>query len=266
MELRVAGVTFATLFSSIPLAAGDVEGFLLGSVVRKTEQILVDETGQSAQNNTAQTTHTQQYVLRHFMVTGSSGSFYDNAGQIQPDRLRALIRKGEQDGLRVLGWFRARRHSPPRLTIRESMVWRGMLQLGPRHGHFDLFSIDPLCALITLSAQANTSALTYDYRFIDPSVGVLDPAVCNLGSSSAKEYRELSVMWANANGLPPAYAPQIAHSPAITALEVAHTAALTNLVDLARRAQEAQQQCVDLEEEIASLQKRIAAGHTEETD
>lgn len=258
MELRVAGVSFATLFSSISLSRGDVEGFLVGSIVRRTEQVLVDEPRDNTRGS-ATTQTTQQYVLRHFMVTGSSGSFYDSAGTVIADRLHAFARKAELDGLRLIGWFRTRKNAPLRLTVRESCVWRGLLQLGPRHGHAEFFACDPVCALVTVNPQTYTSALTFEYRFIDPSVGGLDPAICNLGSSSAQEYRALSVTWAHANTLPAsAYSPNIAPSSAIAALEKAHAAALANMGDLARRAQEAQQQCVDLEAEIASMHKRIA--------
>lgn len=207
-------------------------------------------------SNTQTMQTTQQYVLRHFLVTGSTGSFYDQVGNVDPDNLRKLVNRSEQGGFKVIGWFRARRHSPARLTLRESAVWRSILKLGPRHGHHDIFSVDPLCALFAVTPQSTTSALTYDYRFLDPSVGGLDPCICNLGSSSAVEYRDLTVMWASAGG--PSYAPQITPNTAITALEKTHSVALSGLVALAQRAQEAQQQCVDLEVEIAELKRRLA--------
>jgi hypothetical protein len=218
--------------------------------VRKSEQVLQDANYNTRSNATTQTT--QQYVLRHFLVTGSSGTFYDTVGNVNPDNLRQLVRRCEQDGHRVIGWFRARRHSPARLTLRESAVWRSILKLGPRHGHHDIFTVDPLYALFTVTPQSTTSALTFDYRFLDPGVGVLDPCICNLGSSSAIEYRELSVTWGTA------YAPALVQSGAIAVLEQSYKDALSGLSALAQRAQEAQQQCVDLEIEIADLKKRIA--------
>lgn len=155
----------------------------------------------------------------------------------------------------MIGWFRARATSPARLTLRESAVWRSILKLGPRHGHHDIFTVDPLLALFAITPQSTTSALTFDYRFLDPGVGGLDPRICNLGSSSAVEYHELTVMWANAGG--PTYTPQLVPNAAIAALEKTHAHALAGLVTLAQRAQEAQQQCVELEEEIAALKKKL---------
>ena len=187
-------------------------------------------------------------------MTGSSGSFYDTAGNVNADDLRSIVRRSEQDGHRVIGWFRARRHSPARLTLRESAVWRSVLKLGPRHGHHDIFTVDPLLALFAVTPQTTTSALTFDYRFLDPGVGGLDPRICNLGSSSAVEYRQLSVIWAGAGG--PTYTPQLPPNAAIAVLERTHANALAGLVALAQRAQEAQQLCSDLEAEIAALKKR----------
>ena len=231
------------------------EGFLIGSIVCKSEQVLQDANTNARSNSATQTT--QQYVLRHFLVTGSSGSFYDSVGNVNPEHLRAVVRRSEQDGHRVIGWFRARRHSPARLTLRESAVWRSILKLGPRHGHHDIFTVDPLLALFAVTPQTTTTALTYDYRFLDPGVGGLDPCICNLGSTSAVEYRELSVTWAGAGG--PMYNPQLAPNASIAALEKTHSNALAGLIHLAQRAQEAQQQCVDLEAEIAALKKRNGA-------
>eukprot|EP00026_Physarum_polycephalum_P013945 Phypoly_transcript_14406.p1 GENE.Phypoly_transcript_14406~~Phypoly_transcript_14406.p1 ORF type:complete len:258 (+),score=75.27 Phypoly_transcript_14406:176-949(+) len=256
MELQAAGVTFATLLSSISLSVGDVEGFLIGSIVRKAEHVLLDASHSNARTNT-HTQITQQYVLRHFLVTGSSGSFYDSVGNVDPDNLRNIVRRSEQDGHRVIGWFRARRDSVANLTMRESAVWRSILKLGPRHGHHDIFAVDPLLALFAVTPQTTTNALTFDYRFLDPGVGGLDPRICNLVSSSAIEYRELTVTWAGAGG--PVYTPQLAPNPAIALLEKTHASALAGLVSLAQRAQEAQQQCVDLEAEIAALKKRNEA-------
>jgi len=266
MELRLElpGVTFSTLLSAASQRNRDVEGLLLGSVVRTSQQILVDDTGHS--HSAAATTHTtQQYVLRHFLITGSSGSFYEGTGAIKLDTLLQYVRYAEANGMRVIGWFRSRRRALLRLTQRESMVWRALLKLGPRHGRKDFFAEDPLCALFTLNPQPHTTALTFEYRFIDPSVGAIDATVCNLGSSSAAEYRTMRVMWANVPGLPAAYTPAVAPSRTVAALDNAHSQALANLVELARSAQEAQQQCVDLEEEIASLQRRIAAQRVEGT-
>lgn len=187
------------------LIHGIKEGFLIGSIVRKSEQVLLDASHtnniRSSGNTPTHTTQTTQYVLRHFLVTGSSGSFYDQVGNVNPDSLRSIVRKSEQDGHRVIGWFRARRHSSARLTLRESAVWRSILKLGPRHGHHDIFTVDPLLALFAVTPQSTTNALTFDYRFLDPGVGGLDPCICNLGSSSAIEYRELSVTWAGAGGM-----------------------------------------------------------------
>lgn len=140
----------------------------------------------SSSSSSSSTHTTQQYVLRHFLITGSSGSFYDPVGNVNPDHLRQLVHKCQQDFHQnssnssssnnvVIGWFRARRQSPARLTLRESAVWRSILKLGPRHGHHDIFTVDPLLALFAVTPQATTSALTYDYRFLDPSVGGLDP-------------------------------------------------------------------------------------------
>jgi hypothetical protein len=229
------------------------EGFLIGSIVRKSEQVLLDASHTNARSNAATQT-TQQYVLRHFLVTGSSGSFYDSVGNVNPDNLKSIVHRSEQDGHRVIGWFRARRHSSARLTLRESAVWRSILKLGPRHGHHDIFTVDPLLALFAVTPQSTTSALTYDYRFLDPGLGGLDPCICNLGSSSAVEYRELTVTWAGAGG--PMYTPQLTPNAAIAALEKTHANALAGLVTLAQRAQDAQQQCVDLEAEIAAIKKR----------
>lgn len=69
-------------------------------------------------------------------------------------------------------------------------------------------------------------------------------------------------MWAGAGG--PVYSPQLlASNPAIGALEKTHSSALHGLVSLAQKAQEVQQQCVDLEEEIAALKKRLALENNE---
>lgn len=260
MELRVAGVTFATLLSHVIQKNRDVEGLLFGNVVRTSKQVLVDDT--TGAQNAPTTLTTQQYVLRHFYITGFSGSFYDGLARVDFEKLLRIARDAEQTGLKLIGWFRSRRRAPLRLMHREAMVWRELLSAGPRHNRFDIFAVDPVCALFCVNPQSHTTAVTFDYRFIDPGVGGIDAMMCNMGSSSTKEYAELRVMWANMPGLPAdVYMPAVVPSGTIQTLEAAHKRALENMLDLARNAQRTQQQCVELEEEIAALKQRILAAH-----
>eukprot|EP01119_Soliformovum_irregulare_P024004 TRINITY_DN8511_c0_g1_i1.p1 TRINITY_DN8511_c0_g1~~TRINITY_DN8511_c0_g1_i1.p1 ORF type:complete len:243 (+),score=36.05 TRINITY_DN8511_c0_g1_i1:62-730(+) len=155
----------------------DVEGLLFGTIIQQMSALMDD--GPSEANLAQLTTGIQE-----FRMTGSNCSFYQHSGQLNPQVLRSITPSSNEH--KLLGWFKFRRNTPLRPSLREKCVCQHLAQATGQPIVFGIFST---------TISPNNATHTLDYRFLivhGKHTIPIELEITNLVSSSQTEYNDFN--------------------------------------------------------------------------
>lgn len=248
MEVRISGVMLASIMADLAIAGRDIEGLLYGTVVQRNTKTIDDS------DTSGTTSKTSQYVVKNYTkcLIGSDlipTLFYDGTGVVDKVVINNMSHLPQQ-GLTLIGWFKARVNTPLRTSARELAVTRS---LGA-----NIKSAPPLFALFTLSHPNNIK--TFGYRFfIGDHTTTAVPLVTNLVSSSQVEYREFDVQLGMDFSGDKTINTTLNSNSLATLLENNHSTSLTKLQELSQQITATYSECSELEREIALLRSKQLA-------
>jgi len=187
VKVDIAGPILSNLLYDITHSPNDLEGFLYGTISHTAVDIVEDAS--------ALTTKVQTVIsIQGSSISGQEFSFYDQNGQlVDLNQLRGL----SPPQFQIIGWFRYRRDTPLRPSLREITVHQNLLDVIAKTDNKQTqASIDKnnfIMALFTSSHTDNNATHTFDYRFLDISIAArnCDPIrihITNLEASSQLEY------------------------------------------------------------------------------
>jgi len=255
-RLSVAGVTLASLFYELTASSTDMEGLLFGTTTHQVVQSFNDVQSQGAEEG--KTT----VAIQGFVCCGGPFSFYDGLGRVNKEKLEAFI--GNRSKQSLIGWFKFRRHSPLRASVRETEVhsqltaiWAEYNRDRPQNLHFGF-----LLGLFTSSYA--TEIHTYDYRFLHTQtqrggMKAVGLEVVNLMQSAHIEYNAFKTVSAPA----PALA-EVAREPVdqvLGALSTFFGSSLNQLQTLAGNVHASTLEIRLLHRQIDELRRKEAALH-----
>lgn len=183
IRARVAGTTFASLLADMNSAEGDLEGFLLGSVTQQQVRHIEDDISTSDVS-------VELIAIRGFLSVGPSMSFYNSAGRVDQTKLFRSVTTSP--GKNIIGWFKFRRGTSLRPSLRELSVHRGLQETIWKQSNqktpivFGLFNHSILAS----------SAHSFDYKVficenpaVPKSIETIELEIANLGKSCKDEYK-----------------------------------------------------------------------------
>jgi len=187
VSVVIGGVTMASLLSQMSSKGSDMEGFLLGTVTLQTSTVLDDSN--QAEKQKAKTL----IAIQGFRFTGIPfpSSFYDANGAINSANVFKTVQGIDN---KVVGWFRFRRNTPLRPSLREISVHSQLESLfSPSDSKQS--STPFLFAVFTLNSSKTYATHSYDYRFLFINTIVnlykgIDVNITNLVHSSQAEYHD----------------------------------------------------------------------------
>jgi len=192
MELWIGGITLASLFhqlsSGIQKNHTDLEGLLFGTVSNITSKTTSDSQFQE---------ENRKYVLaiQDTKIQGVPPSFYNEDGILTSDgvsRIEHLMKIPGQG--KLLGWFKFRRNSSLRPSMREIIVHSQLEQVAKQHNKAE--EAHPfLFGIFSMSSTTTKSTHTFDYRFLSISNNTFLPVeanITNLVHSSQTEYKDFT--------------------------------------------------------------------------
>eukprot|EP00668_Euglena_longa_P029083 GGOE01036425.1.p1 GENE.GGOE01036425.1~~GGOE01036425.1.p1 ORF type:complete len:360 (+),score=79.91 GGOE01036425.1:59-1138(+) len=178
-EVALSGAVFGRLCHAFT-TSHDAEGLLFGRTAKSTTVHKGDH-DEAARISTVECTE-----VVAFHPLGPSLTFYNSAGAVRRDALPTHC----PAGLQMVGWYRMRRNTSQRLSVREGAVLRDLGAVIPA----------PVFALFTERSGAEGATLSHHCSFhkVNPQTSLLCPVGChiiNLTSSSLQDYRQFS-SWA----------------------------------------------------------------------
>eukprot|EP00667_Euglena_gracilis_P017556 EG_transcript_18516 len=178
-EVALGGPVLGRLLHAFTVSH-DTEGLLLGRTATSTNVQKGDH------DEPARISVVEYTEVVAFLPLGSSLTFYNSAGVVQHEALPPH----DLAGLQAVGWYRMRRNTAPRLSVREAAVLRHFTSLVPR----------AVFALFTARSSPEGATLSHQCSFhkVDPQTSLLLPVPChivNLTSGSMQEYQQFA-SWA----------------------------------------------------------------------
>ncbi|XP_064604092.1 BRISC complex subunit Abraxas 2-like isoform X2 [Liolophura sinensis] len=170
----------------VKLRARDpLEGFLLGQIVSHVKDTITDSQISGCKVETVTNIYS-------FIPCPYSATFYDRHGEILRPKLDALLQGRTKE---LVGWYKFRRNSSPRVSLKEHSLHRKLLKfMSPgQHEHF-------LFCLCTASTTTNCSTHAFDHSFQVYVRGVFNPvslSISNLGDSIQNEYKQRNNLTVN---------------------------------------------------------------------
>ncbi|XP_065071879.1 BRISC complex subunit Abraxas 2-like [Rhopilema esculentum] len=176
----VSGYVFAKIIHEASKSENDTEGLLYGNITQTTSDRITD-------NDADGNHHEVEFALFDIIPSSKTFSFYDQVGKISLDR------KNMPNSKALLGWYKVRRNSSSRISMREKAVIKGLIE--------ELDMIDGLIfILFTPQSQANRSTTSFTYKCFycqkdtKASLG-LKVNIVNLGHTGTHpEYRHRSCL------------------------------------------------------------------------
>jgi len=173
-----------SLLQQIATSSSDMEGLILGNITSYKVKTVHD-------SNTIAESESNKFILgiQGFKITGDTCSFYDPQGNLSQSVKQYLERADQLP----IGWFRYRKNSVLRPSIRELAVHSNIsTQISAIYRNKGILSDAPcLFGLFTFSCPKFREVQSYDYRFFNVdsvSVSSLDIEITNLVNSSQSEY------------------------------------------------------------------------------
>ncbi|XP_077478622.1 BRCA1-A complex subunit Abraxas 1 isoform X2 [Stigmatopora argus] len=115
--VHIPGIVFASFLFQHANRDSDVEGLLLGET-HMEQHVTISDTQED------QVRLTQTYSVHKHVCCSQLNSWYDAAGRVDVASLRRVL--GADPPERVIGWYRQRRNSEQRMSMRETAVHRSL--------------------------------------------------------------------------------------------------------------------------------------------
>eukprot|EP01090_Pellita_catalonica_P008892 TRINITY_DN19958_c0_g1_i1.p1 TRINITY_DN19958_c0_g1~~TRINITY_DN19958_c0_g1_i1.p1 ORF type:complete len:261 (+),score=29.25 TRINITY_DN19958_c0_g1_i1:98-784(+) len=221
-----------------------MEGFLFGTISQEEVKTFADRGAQGTKNKVS-------VAIQGFLPCGKPLSFYDHYGELSKEKYKAFV--SQNNNRSVLGWFKFRRNSPLRPSLREMEVHNQLQK-----------AISPffLMGLFTASISTDKAIHSYDYRMmtVDPNTRSIAPVkleIVNLISGAQEEYNSFAAV-------SPIPASERAYAPLFNIKDMSHVGHLENVFQSSfKKLETSAQRMYDstvairqLEAEIAQLEKR----------
>jgi len=193
LQCTIAGPTLAALMFEMSSSSQDMEGFLFGTVAQ--QKVRTQEDSSESEK------YLVNLAIQSFFCSPSTFSFYDSLGEVNMPRVQETIAE-KTKSQSLLGWFKFRRNSSLRPSLRESYVhsqlhgFHERTQTKEGGGGVPLVTVPLIMGLFTWrsSGESSVDIHTHDYRFLQISPrGVIQPlalGITNLVNSSQIEYNE----------------------------------------------------------------------------
>jgi len=258
-ELRavIGGVTLAALLSEMSIGGRDMEGFLFGKITHQRSRVLHD----TVESSTIVESEKEKILIgiQGFRFTGVPfpSSFYDSIGSVNQARVSECTKGMENQ--RVIGWFKFRRNTPLRPSMREIAVHSQLEKIFSSQSSVSNASKLPfLFGIFTLNSLKSSATHTYDYRFLNKTgknFRGLELDITNLVHSSQVEYSDFSTLSpASALSNSPDLVKYVAKVPSyVTDLEKYFESTLKQLKISADEVHKSTEEIRSLEQEIKRL-------------
>eukprot|EP01120_Amphizonella_sp_Union-15-10_P004639 TRINITY_DN15291_c0_g1_i1.p1 TRINITY_DN15291_c0_g1~~TRINITY_DN15291_c0_g1_i1.p1 ORF type:complete len:273 (+),score=22.17 TRINITY_DN15291_c0_g1_i1:20-838(+) len=267
-NLTIAGVTLATIVTTVRQSTADNEGFLFGTVHLQNLNTLNDL-------NILSSSPYLTLALQSFVSTGSVCSFYEPTGILKESQLETLLSKTKQT---LLGWYRFRRNTPMRPSMREISVHHNFSKFFENY-HRKTSGANllqtPIFALFSESSTTENKIRNMEYKFLKipnrKEVFSIKITILNMMSSSENEYREfkgLSPLSTGGSNFP-AFKELSGHlsenlsgmltkspPPFIDSLEQFYNVTLNKLKELATEVESSNNQIRNLQAELKRLKEK----------
>ncbi|TPX37991.1 hypothetical protein SmJEL517_g00235 [Synchytrium microbalum] len=151
-SVHIAGAVLASLQFDMLNEEREIEGFLIGQVVKRT----IDEISDHARDASSR-------IETRIIVTGhipSTRKCYDMLGQVDYTLLNSLMADKKDS---VLGYFKFRRNTRMDVSLREAAVYDSLLKRPVTNVDLSLLECQLLC--IVTAHPPETSTLTLDFSF-----------------------------------------------------------------------------------------------------
>lgn len=165
-KIAILGPTLASMIQRLSSSAGDVDGLIFGHINRITTSILPDDSpsGYLSTDPSSDSPYQLVATITNFLCSGTTLSFYDSLGLVDPRRVDSLRATSTSH---LLGWFSARRKTPSRPSMREFSVTSFL------SSHFSLLITNPQnpnprlssCLFLLFTTPLNDQFIhTHEYR------------------------------------------------------------------------------------------------------
>eukprot|EP01100_Stratorugosa_tubuloviscum_P015438 TRINITY_DN8916_c0_g1_i1.p1 TRINITY_DN8916_c0_g1~~TRINITY_DN8916_c0_g1_i1.p1 ORF type:complete len:252 (-),score=78.93 TRINITY_DN8916_c0_g1_i1:105-860(-) len=187
----VSGITISCLIPQISTTNSDLEGLIFGTVSTVQQTSLVDEDIDSI-------TEDNTITIQSFKVIGKSFSFYNKNGQVLGDK---LLTETANSQLTLLGWFKFRRHSSLRPSIREIEIHESFCNFIDANPKLRPNKFVPL--LFGIFSQrisgAGSQAQSIEFRFVKKNrdsntFTPIDITTFNLQKGAQKDYADFKLL------------------------------------------------------------------------
>eukprot|EP00005_Dracoamoeba_jomungandri_P005288 CAMPEP_0174252282 /NCGR_PEP_ID=MMETSP0439-20130205/1821_1 /TAXON_ID=0 /ORGANISM="Stereomyxa ramosa, Strain Chinc5" /LENGTH=246 /DNA_ID=CAMNT_0015332797 /DNA_START=95 /DNA_END=832 /DNA_ORIENTATION=+ len=168
----------------------DLEGLLFGTIKHEVMKSFEDTQAQDAKKG--KTT----FAIHSFFPIGPGYSLYDYSSEVKANEIQEKAKLSKDP---LIGWFRFRRNSPLRPSMREVEVHKNLNEF---YSQFAQQTGRPqfpfLFGLFTGETTPNNSIHTYDYRFMQidekSQTTPMSYEIINLVNSPQEEYDSFSAL------------------------------------------------------------------------
>lgn len=253
-RISIPGVILAALLHDMEGHSGDLEGFLFGSTTRHVVDNVEDAELGVQEGKT-------RLAIQAFVCTGRPFSFYDQLGRVVPDQLRAFCADRPHHSL--IGWFKFRRNTPPRLSARELEVHAQLCQLYQKelNKDRDLKHFGFVMGLFTSFKAAEI--ISYDYRFVqidgERQMRPIQLEVINIEHSPQQEYASFAPVTDFSTTLSAALNPV---RDSVKLMDNLFDASMRELKSVALEVHESTKEVRKLEREIEELKRSLGQATT----
>jgi len=248
----ISGVTLATMQYDMVESDSDLEGFLIGTAT----QYEVKTFGDREREGTAKKF---SFAIQGFMVTGHPFSFYDLYGNLQYDQLKRFFEGGNMWNMgNVIGWFKFRRNTPLRPSLRELEVHKQLQKIFNVNSRMGQNGF--LMGLFNAQITGDKGIHTYDYKLIqiddnEQTISVrLD--IINLVSGAQEEYNSFNAVSPFLSS-DAQVAEMLAQSPHVKVLESLFNSSFDSLKYLSQQVHESSTEIRLMEREVLDLRKKL---------
>ncbi|KAF3448037.1 hypothetical protein FNV43_RR08745 [Rhamnella rubrinervis] len=160
-KIAISGPTLASMIQRFASSPGTVDGLLFGHVTHITPSNLSDDSSPSDSS-----THVVA-TITGFLCSGTTHSFYDSCGLVEPLSLRRLVGDLENQHS-LIGWFSGRRKTNLRPSLREFSVTASLAcntHLSfPVRNALSPTNLAPCVFLLIASPSQDQTIHTHEYR------------------------------------------------------------------------------------------------------